>query len=98
MKLCGIQPKQVRDWNYNKAKLLATAPYVTKLHPGKPAKYPNLEVNLFAWVSERRANQNAVTRKMITNKAITLSRNEEFLTNNPDVTRFKFSSNGLMVF
>ena len=32
---------------------------------------------------------------MITNKAITLSRDQEFLANNPDITTFKFSSKWL---
>ena len=32
---------------------------------------------------------------MITNKAITLSRNQEFLEDCPDVTTFKFSSKWL---
>ena len=90
-----IQPKQVRDWSKNKEKLLATASHVIKLHPGRPVKYPSLENDLFAWIDERRNNQNAVTRKMITNKAITLSRNQEFLEDCPDVTTFKFSSKWL---
>ena len=40
-------------------------PHVIKLHPGKPAKYPNLEADLFAWICERRDNQNAITQKII---------------------------------
>ena len=90
-----IQPKQVHDWNNNKAKLVATAPHVIKLHPGKSVKYPSLENDLFGWVCEKRTNQIAVTQKMITNKAITLSRDQEFLANNPDITTFKFSSKWL---
>src|SRR3954463_15949685 len=43
-KYFNIQPKQVRDWNNNKAKLLASAPHVLKLHLGKSAKYPDLEM------------------------------------------------------
>ena len=42
-----IQPKQVRDWVKKKEALLVAAPHVAKLHPGKPAKYPKLEDNLF---------------------------------------------------
>ena len=57
----NIQPKQVRNWNNNKTKLLATASHVIKLHPGKPVKYPSLENDLFEWVCEKRKNQNAVT-------------------------------------
>lgn len=87
----NIQPKQVRDWNNNKGKLLATAPHVTKLHPGKSAKYPSLEDDLFIWVCERRTNQHSVSRKLIIKKAITLSRDQNFLANNPSVTEFKFS-------
>src|ERR1044072_2585917 len=87
-----IQPKQVCDWSKNKEKLLVTAPHVIKLHSGRPVKYPSLKNDLFAWISERKNNQNAVTKKMITNKAITLSRNQEFLKDCPDVTTFKFSS------
>ena len=86
-----IQPKQVRDWNNNKGKLLATAPHVAKLHPGKSAKYPSLENDLFTWVSERRTNQNSVSRKLIIKKAITLSKDRDFLANNPNITEFKFS-------
>jgi len=59
----NIQPKQVCNWNNNKTKLLATAPHVIKLHPGKSVKYPSLENDLFEWVCEKRKNQNAVTRK-----------------------------------
>src|ERR1043165_8523151 len=91
----NIEPKQVRDWSKNKAKLLANAPHVIKIHPGKSVKYPSLENDLFEWICETRKNQNAVTRKMITNKAITLSRNQEFLANNSDITTFKFSSRWL---
>lgn len=97
-KYFNIQPKQVRDWNNNKAKLLAFAPHVLKLHPGKSAKYPDLEDDLFTWVCERRTNQNPVTRKMITKKAITLSRNQDFLANNPNITSFKFSNKWLSGF
>jgi hypothetical protein len=35
---------------------LTTAPHVAKLHPGKPARYLKLEDDLFAWISEKRAN------------------------------------------
>ena len=90
-----IQPKQVRDWTKKKEVLLAAAPHVAKLHPDKPAKYPNLENDLFAWISEKRANGIAITRKLITNKAISLSRNKEFLANNPGIAGFKFSSKWL---
>ena len=91
----NIQPKQIRDWYNNKDTLLQTAPHVAKIHLGKPAKYINLEDDLFEWVSERRANQNVVSRKMITKKAIDLSKNKEFLKNHPDVIKFKFSSRWL---
>lgn len=91
----NIQPKQVREWNNNKAKLLATAPHVIKLHSGKPVKYPSLENDLFEWVCEKRKNQIAVTRKLITNKAIILSKDQEFVADNPDITTFKFSSKWL---
>jgi transposase-like protein len=74
-----IQPKQLRDWKNKKETLLATAPHVAKLHSGKPPKYPKLEDDLFAWISEKRANGNTVTRKLITNKAISLSKSPEFL-------------------
>ena len=40
----NIQPKQVRDWNNNKGKLLATTPHVAKFHPDKSAKYLSLEM------------------------------------------------------
>ena len=88
----NIQPKQLRDWKNKKQNLLATSPHVIKLHPGKPAKYPKLEDDLFAWISEKRANGNAVTRKFITSKAISLSKSPEFLINNPGIVGFKFSS------
>ncbi|CAG8608689.1 700_t:CDS:2 [Diversispora eburnea] len=42
-----------------------------------------------------RANQNPVTRKMMTKKATELSRNKEFLKNHPNVIKFKFSSRWL---
>jgi Brinker-like DNA-binding protein len=58
----SIQPKQVRDWKKKKETLLATALHVIKLHPGKPAKYPILEGELFAWISEKKANGNAVIK------------------------------------
>ena len=57
----NIQPKQLRDWKNKKQNLLATSPHVIKFHPGKPAKYPKLEDDLFAWISEKKANENAVT-------------------------------------
>jgi hypothetical protein len=91
----NIQPKQLRDWKNKKQNLLATSPHVIKLHPGKPAKYPKLEDDLFAWISEKRANGNAVTRKFITSKAISLSKSPEFLINNPGIVGFKFSSQWL---
>ena len=57
----NIEPKQVQDWTKKKELLLKTALYVTKLHPGKPPNYPNLEDNLFTWVCEKRANGIAIT-------------------------------------
>ena len=81
----------MRNWNNNKGKLLATASHVAKLHPGKSAKYPSLENDLFTWVSERRTNQNSVSQKLIIKKAITLSKDQDFLANNPNITEFKFS-------
>ncbi|GBC04796.1 hypothetical protein RclHR1_05880009 [Rhizophagus clarus] len=66
----NIQSKQLRDWSNKKGTLLTTASHVAKLHSGKPAKYPKLEDDLFAWISEKRANGNAITQKIITNKAI----------------------------
>ena len=81
----------MRDWNNNKGKLLAAAPHVAKLHLGKSAKYLSLENDLFTWVSERRTNQNSVSQKLIIKKAITLSKDQDFLANNPNITEFKFS-------
>jgi hypothetical protein len=91
----NIEPKQVRDWTKKKEKMLATAPHVVKIHPGKLPKYPNLEDNLFSWIIEKRENGNAVTRKLITRKAISLSKDQEFLLNNPGIAGFKFSSKWL---
>ncbi|GES86898.1 pogo transposable element with KRAB domain [Rhizophagus clarus] len=91
----NIQPKQLRDWSNKKGTLLTTAPHVAKLHLGKPAKYPKLEDDLFAWISEKRANGNAITQKIITNKAISLSKSPEFLANNLGIAGFKFSSKWL---
>ena len=56
-----IQPKQVRDWVKKKEALLVAAPHVAKLHPGKPAKYPKLEDDLFVWIGEKRASGHAVS-------------------------------------
>jgi hypothetical protein len=42
-----IQPKKLRDWTNKKETLLTIAPYVVKLHPGKPARYLKLEDDLF---------------------------------------------------
>ncbi len=64
----------MREWSNNKAKLLATASHVIKLYSGKPVKYSSLEDDLYAWIYERRNNQNAITRKIITSKAISLSK------------------------
>ena len=44
---------------------------------------------------EKRENGNAVTRKLITCKAISLSKNREVLLNNPGIAGFKFSSKWL---
>ena len=93
-----IQPKQVRDWVKKKEALLVAAPHVAKLHPGKPAKYPKLEDDLFVWISEKRASGHAVSRKLITNKAISLSRNKVFLASNPGIAGFKFSNKWLDAF
>ena len=90
--------KQLRDWKNKKQNLLVTFPHVIKLYLGKPAKYPKLEDDLFAWISEKRANGNAVTRKFITSKAISLSKSPEFLINNPGIIGFKFLVSGLMDF
>ncbi|GES86756.1 pogo transposable element with KRAB domain [Rhizophagus clarus] len=46
-------------------------------------------------ISEKRANGNAITRKIITNKAISLSKSPEFLANNLGIAGFKFSSKWL---
>jgi len=88
----NIEPKQVRDWIKKKEKMLEMVSYVAKIHPGKLPKYPNLENNLFLWITEKRANGNAVTRKLITRKAVALSKDWEFMLNNPSIAGFKFSS------
>ena len=90
-----IQPKQLHDWKNKKGILLLTAPHIAKLYPGKPAKYPKLEDELYAWISEKRTNGNAITRKLITNKAIFLSKSPEFLASNPGIIGFKFSNKWL---
>lgn len=90
-----IEPKQVREWTKKKQKMLDTAPHIMKIHPGKTAKYSDLEDNLFSWFNEKRESGNAVTRKLITRKAISLSRNKEFMSNNPGIAGFKFSSKWL---
>ena len=69
-----IESKQVHEQSNNKVKLLVTAPYVIKLHSDKPVKYSSLEDDLYAQICERRNNQNAITRKIITSKAISLSK------------------------
>ncbi|CAB4435661.1 unnamed protein product [Rhizophagus irregularis] len=56
---------------------------------------PKLEDDLFAWISEKRANGNAITQKLIINKAIYLSKSPELLANNLGITRFKFSNKWL---
>src|SRR6266542_1047991 len=81
-----------------KEALLVTAPHVAKLHLGKPAKYPKLEDDLFVWISEKRASGYAVSQKLITNKAISLSRNKVFLASNLGIVDFKFSNKWLDVF
>ena len=63
---------------------------MAKLHPGKPAKYPKLEDDLFVWISEKKASGHAVSRKLITNKAISLSRNKVFLASNLDILVLNF--------
>ena len=99
--ICGmakkfnIEPKQVCDWFQKKEKLLNTAPHVAKLHPEKPPNYLNLEDDLFSWITEKRENGNAVTRDLITRKAIALSKDREFQLNNPGIVGFKFSSKWL---
>ncbi|GBC35089.1 pogo transposable element with KRAB domain [Rhizophagus irregularis DAOM 181602=DAOM 197198] len=94
-KIFDIQPKQLRDWKNKKGTLLTTAPHMAKLHQGKPTRYPKLEDDLFAWISEKRANGNAVIQKLIINKAISLSKSPESLANNPDIIGFKFSNRWL---
>ena len=94
----NVQPKQICDWIKKKEKLLVTAPHVAKLHPEKSAKYPNLEDSLYAWICKKKDSENAVTRKLITKKAISLSKNQEFLANNPSIIGFKFSNKWLDAF
>ncbi len=72
--------------------MLETASHVTKIYLGKLLKYPNLENNLFLWITGKKANRNAVTRKLITRKAIALSKDQEFILNNPSIAKFKFLS------
>src|SRR6266542_2533583 len=93
-----IQLKQVRDWVKKKEALLVAAPHVAKLHPEKPAKYPKLENDLFVWIGEKRASGHAVSKKLITNKAIYLSRNKVFLASNLGIAGFKFSNKWLDAF
>src|SRR6266542_3292707 len=81
-----------------KEALLVTAPHVVKLHLGKPAKYPKLEDDLFVWISEKRASGHAVSQKLITNKAISLSKNKVFLASNLGIASFKFSNKWLDAF
>ncbi|EXX67040.1 uncharacterized protein OCT59_014789 [Rhizophagus irregularis] len=94
-KIFDIQLKQLHNWKNKKGTLLTTAPHVAKLHQDKPARYPKLEDDLFAWISKKRANGNAVIQKLIINKAISLSKSPESLANNLDIVRFKFSNKWL---
>ena len=57
----NIEPKQVHDWTKKKEKMLEMTPHVTKIHLGKLSKYPNLEDNLFSWITEKRASRNAIS-------------------------------------
>ena len=77
---------------------MACAPHILKLHLSKSAKYTDLEDELYTWVCDRRINQNAISRKMITNKAIMLSKNQDFLANNLNIILFKFSNKWLSEF
>ena len=88
----NIEPKQVCDWIKKKEKMLEMASHITKIHSGKLPKYPNLEDNLFLWITEKRANENTVTQKLIICKAIALSKDQEFMLNNPSIVGFKFLS------
>src|SRR6266496_2452486 len=81
-----------------KEALLVAASHVAKLHPGKLAKYPKLEDDLFVWIGEKRASGHAVSQKLITNKAISLSRNKVFLASNLGIAGFKFSNKWLDAF
>ncbi|CAG8802419.1 22751_t:CDS:2, partial [Dentiscutata erythropus] len=96
-KLMILEYLQIRDWKNKKDNLLLAAPYAKKLHLGKPAKYPDLEDNLFNWINVTRACGNAVTHNMITKKAVALSQNK-FRSRYPDIIQFKFSNRWLDAF
>ena len=72
--------------------MLEMTSHITKIHLGKLPKYLNLENNLFLWITKKRANENTVTQKLIICKAIALSKDQEFILNNPSIAKFKFLS------
>ena len=56
-----IEPKQVRDWIRKKDKLMKASPFVEKLHPGRKAKYPEIEEELASWIKDNRDKSRPIT-------------------------------------
>lgn len=87
----NIEPKQVRDWKSKKGQLLSAAPYIQRLNTGARPKYPLLEVELVDWFRELRSQLKTVTRFMISAKARSMARKNEYRTLYPDIHNCKFT-------
>ena len=87
-----IEPKQVRDWIRKKDKLMKASPFVEKLHPGRKAKYPEIEEELASWIKDNRDKSRPITRPMIVRKAKLLAEKDIYQEMYPDVSTGKFSN------
>ena len=73
----GVSESNVRLWRKSKENL-EKMPRLKRANRGKKAAWPELEVDLLAWITEKRNNGLAILPSIVRLKALELAKNEKY--------------------
>ena len=73
----GVSESNVRLWRKSKENL-EKMPRLKRANRGKKAAWPELEVDLLAWITEKRNNGLAILSSIVLLKALELAKNEKY--------------------
>ena len=73
----GVSESNVRLWRKNKENL-EKMPRLKRVNCGKKAPWPELEIDLLAWITEKRNNDLAILPSIVRLKALDLAKDEKY--------------------